>query len=453
MKNEQINIIIKTWDNETNGIYNFKEDNKIKIKTVTFPSLNNNSYIIRKKKSNNIINENQHSELREQEEEILFFVRKSFKTKEFEIVNIPRKNMTIEENNIDNLNNRLWYVVKSENEVSDVLNDEEYILNKDDIIKLGRRKFVVLKKHINSINDKEGIKYNDPNDYNISEMNKKYGSIFNIDIKSSQYKIKENEEKIKCDKENKEENNNNDSTFLKFDANNKTINQNEKCEKIDNNYETPNEDDENEMCRICYSSESTRDNPKLRLCSCKDYIHYECLKLYISTKLTINENEKGTVRTYNCPKFNCDVCLKPYPFRFRIPEFDKIYELIDINMPSELDYIALESLDFMKESNNLKVIHLIQLTGDDLTIGRYTSNDIVDMDISVSRRHAVLKYNKENGDLILKNLSEKFGTLVLIKGKIKMKEKEIDFQAGKSFIKAKLIDSEKGSEEYTIDGE
>jgi len=115
-------------------------------------------------------------------------------------------------------------------------------------------------------------------------------------------------------------------------------------------------------------------------------------------------------------------------------------------------FVQYFSLDFYS-SNNLKVIHLIQLTGDDLTIGRYTSNDIVDMDISVSRRHAVLKYNKENGDLILKNLSEKFGTLVLIKGKIKMKEKEIDFQAGKSFIKAKLIDSEKGSEEYTIDGE
>ena len=36
--------------------------------------------------------------------------------------------------------------------------------------------------------------------------------------------------------------------------------------------------DENERCRICFNSESTKENPKLRLCSCKDYIHLECLK-------------------------------------------------------------------------------------------------------------------------------------------------------------------------------
>ena len=68
----------------------------------------------------------------------------------------------------------------------------------------------------------------------------------------------------------------------------------------------------------------------------------------------------------------------------------------------------------------MKTVHLVKLINDEITIGRYTSNDIVDVDISVSRRHAVVGYDKNNGNLI-KNLSEKFGTLILIQGNIKMK--------------------------------
>ena len=96
----------------------------------------------------------------------------------------------------------------------------------------------------------------------------------------------------------------------------------------------------------------------IRLCKCKDYIHFECLKFYLSKKYKILENQKHTVITYNCNKFNCEVCLSPYPIRFRIPEFDKIYELIDINLPQELDYIVLESLDYIKDKNNIKTVLL-----------------------------------------------------------------------------------------------
>ena len=52
-----------------------------------------------------------------------------------------------------------------------------------------------------------------------------------------------------------------------------------------------------------------------------------------------------------------------------------------------------------------------------------------------------MKYNKETGKLFLENLSEKFGTLVLIKGNIKMKEKKIHFQVGKSYIVANLVEN------------
>ena len=128
----------------------------------------------------------------------------------------------------------------------------------------------------------------------------------------------------------------------------------------------------------------------------------------------------------------------PYPLRFRIPNFNRTYELIDLKMPSELDYLIIESLDYIKEQNNLKTIYLVQLSDDEFHIGRYDSNDIIDNDISVSRNHAVLKFNREKGKIYLENKSEKFGTLVLIKNNLKMKENNINFQVGRTYINAKL---------------
>ncbi len=128
----------------------------------------------------------------------------------------------------------------------------------------------------------------------------------------------------------------------------------------------------------------------------------------------------------------------PYPLRFRIPEINRTYDLIDFNLPPELDYVVLESLDFIKEHDNLKIIHVVQLNENEFYIGRYDTNDIIDSDVSVSRNHAVLHYNRERGRLYLVNRSQKFGTLVLIKGDIKMKEKSINLQSGRTFITAKL---------------
>ena len=191
-----------------------------------------------------------------------------------------------------------------------------------------------------------------------------------------------------------------------------------------------------ELCLICFEVESTKDNPKICLCSCNNYIHFKCLKEYITKKSEILD--KPNVKTYNFSKFNCDVCLSSYPVRFRIREYNRIYELVDLAMPSECDYIILESLDYIKDNANKKTIHIVNLNEGEIHIGRNDSNYIIDTDITVSRNHAILKYNKDNGKLILENLSEKFGTLILIKGNIKMKEKKIYLQVGKSFIVANV---------------
>ncbi len=89
----------------------------------------------------------------------------------------------------------------------------------------------------------------------------------------------------------------------------------------------------------------------------------------------------------------------------------------------------------MSERNrNQKNIYVVKLTGDDITIGRNNLNDIIDDDLSISRFHAVLKFNKETGNITLLNKG-KFGSLVLIKNNIKLTNNEkIYLQVGNIFI-------------------
>ena len=69
-------------------------------------------------------------------------------------------------------------------------------------------------------------------------------------------------------------------------------------------------------------------------------------------------------------------------------------------------------------------------------------NDVIDEDLTVSRNHAILRYNRAEGEVVLENRSETYGTLVLIKGNIKMKKKNINLQIGNSFITANLKPNE-----------
>ena len=69
-------------------------------------------------------------------------------------------------------------------------------------------------------------------------------------------------------------------------------------------------------------------------------------------------------------------------------------------------------------------------------MGRNDKNEIIDKDISVSRLHAIMKFNPDNGELTLTNKS-KYGVLVLIKDNVKLiTDEKIYIQVGKSFINA-----------------
>ena len=417
-----LNLTIKTQTSETNGLYDYtSNESAISEKNI---QLKESFYIIRK--NNDIFKIDQNYQFKDETiGQILFYARKSLKNNHnFEIVNpISKKKLEKNKSNIDDLNRRPWLIVNSKNAIYN--ENEDYNVQENDIIKLGDVKYEIIKKSI-SVKENKDVKSDDQEEYNISKMNKERGSIFNIDIKKNQYRLNENIISIK--KEIKEDYSSNNNSFK-----NNLLNKEEREKDI------KNEENEIEKCRICFETKSTKENPKIRLCSCHDFVHFECLKAYLNRKTEAQENTKKKIITYTCKNFNCEVCYKPYPLRFRIPEYDRIYELIDLNKPSELDYIILESLDFIKDNiNNLKIIHVVTLNEDEIKIGRNELNDIIDPDISVSRKHAILKFNKKTGKLNLENLSEKYGTLILIKGNIKMKEKKIHIQVGKSYIQAHL---------------
>ena len=396
-----LNLKIRTREKcKSKGLFDYNLNSR-RIKIIENVISNDNAFLISKNNDYQVINSL--SEINQNDDvQILFKLRKSFKKNCYEIINPIMKCNQIQKHceYINDLNNRFWYVVNSANQIPEE-NDEVYVLNENDIIKFGDKKYEVTKIRINKADDNYAG-FGNNSSYNISGINKKAGSIFKFDIKKDQYR-----ESIK----------------------------NEKCEN------------EDELCWICLGTSSTSiDNPLINICKCKDkFVHYLCLKEYLQKKTKIRENFRHTVTTYCCDKFNCDMCLTPYPTRFKIAEFDRVYELFDLNIPEGFDYMILESLDFVKEKDNIKRIHIILLTEDEISIGRNGINDVIDEDLTVSRYHALLKFNHAEGKVVLENRSETYGTLVLIKGNIKMNENHLNLQIGNSFITVNLTPKEEES--------
>jgi len=430
-------VKMKLWKNQIeDGLFIYKNDNIKEFKNQCF-NFDRKDCLLIKTIDNEIINVKDYRELNlKKDAQILFRIRKSLKSNNYEIINpIIKHKINISECSNNYLNDKIWYPVKSLRNNNEG-NDQNYSLNINDIIKLGKRKYIVNNLHFVHEEEKENIKddiYNKDNNISyISSINKNSKSIFNFDIKANQYKIVNNKNSINNEKINEineqQSKNSNENEF-------KSISESESDN--DNNNDNKSEN-ESIKCNFCLNSYSDIDNPLICLCNCHIYSHYECLKKYLSLKLIIIENNKKTVTTYICQKFNCDLCFRPYHLRFRIPEFDKTYELIDLSLPEETDFMCLESLDYIKDNQNIKILHMIRLIDKEITIGRQDYNDIIDSDISISREHAVLRYNNNNGTLFLEDKNSKYGTLVLVRGNIKIKEEKTFFQIGNTYISIEL---------------
>ena len=190
------------------------------------------------------------------------------------------------------------------------------------------------------------------------------------------------------------------------------------------------------QCKVCWDNTSTSENPLLNSCQCDGsvrYIHYECLKYWLKQKMAKKE-EKNLI-SYTWKQFECEICKKPYPYVFRSNGIS--YRLIDVeqDIPQDRNYLLLESLTF--EKNSSRMVHLIMPDQEKkmFKLGRGHESDVRVSDISVSRCHALVKYNEVNGRFYLEDNLSKFGTLVLAKGEIELEpEMTKAVQIGRSVI-------------------
>ena len=314
-ENYILNLKFNTWTKDIDGVYDHKS-NAIKSLDIY---INDATYIVRTN-NNNIKRIEQHSDIQTKEGDELLFHINNGKNDCYKLINpIPYK-LKLTEENIEYLNNKLWYILKSDS-LDHEINNDDYYLCENDIIKLGSLKYAVQEIHIEQ---KDNI-------YNAAEPAK---------------------------------------TLLNYDINN--LNKN---------------------------------SPPVF-----DYI-YEVKDYYYNKDINIKPTDNG-------------------------------------NNLSELEIKKCKICSFFESKNNelddplislCECSYFLSLLKEYIFIGRDNENDLMEIESSISRKHAILKYNKENGNILIENRSSKYGTLVLIRKPIQILERSINIQVGRTIIEASLM--------------
>jgi hypothetical protein len=168
------------------------------------------------------------------------------------------------------------------------------------------------------------------------------------------------------------------------------------------------------VCRICFESTCENGNPLVSLCKCMGtvkYIHFECLRDWISKNVVRREQNNTLFYSYEEPK--CELCRKYYQAEFTYN--GKKYSLLDMDHAPNPPYAVFEGIDFEDEARRYSVL-LIGLGDDEISIGRNSNSNVVMKEISVSRNHCSLLY--KNKHLFIKDKGSKFGTLIRLDGEV-----------------------------------
>ena len=177
---------------------------------------------------------------------------------------------------------------------------------------------------------------------------------------------------------------------------------------------------------------------ELCLCICKKkYLHYHCFENKFFTKP--KENKQKTVKSYYLDNFYCKKCYCTYPFVFMVSELNKQFNILNYDTPKNENYIILESLGHRNENNAIKKsVHLILLTDEPVKIGKKDNNDLIIDDNSIKDEHAEIIFDKNNEQIILKNLNNN-ETDVLLRNKLILNENKIHLKTKNSKIEVDLI--------------
>lgn len=168
----------------------------------------------------------------------------------------------------------------------------------------------------------------------------------------------------------------------------------------------PTEQITNPTCRICLDG-FEEGNPLIEPCQCRgsvQYIHVDCLVHWINGQLKIR-NLPGGGGSYLVRSITCELCKVPYS--------REVYSHCLIERPPGPHIVLLE------QDNK---IHVITLNGGTsyINVGRSKESELWLTDISVSRKHAMIKVGP-NGEVTVEDSQSKFGTLLEIPKSIPLK--------------------------------
>jgi len=90
------------------------------------------------------------------------------------------------------------------------------------------------------------------------------------------------------------------------------------------------------------------------------------------------------------------------------------YRLVDVDIPKDRNFLWLESLTFEKNSSRMVHVIMPDENKNSFKLGRGHESELRVSDISVSRCHAIVKYDKERKGYFLEDNLSKFGTLIMV---------------------------------------
>lgn len=209
---------------------------------------------------------------------------------------------------------------------------------------------------------------------------------------------------------------------------------------IENN-ENDSKSNNSIKCRICLMGEiDEENNPLIAPCKCLgsvQYIHVQCLKHWLKTKIIIKDYKYFTVIIKK--KFECEICKENLPEALMIN--NKLINLFTYKKPKN-DYLIWESIPqgmTPEELNEKRYFYIIKFDHKlKITVGRSNNSDIKMGDPSISRNHSaiILDYHK----FFVQDLNSKFGTLIELKRNILfLPNKPFSVQINKYYLYFELV--------------
>lgn len=164
------------------------------------------------------------------------------------------------------------------------------------------------------------------------------------------------------------------------------------------------------LCRICLLEGPGEDDPLITPCQCKgsiEYVHLGCLRHWIRGRLNLSDAPGGS---YFYRPLTCELCKAVYPTY--IHNGQERQPLVEVPW-TQPPFIVLENMVRDSQQHATRGLHVISLAEKVLKLGRGHESDVRIADVSISRCHATIRFNR--GHFVLEDNNSKFGTLVAMK--------------------------------------